>query len=195
MPGATRAAPAPDADRGDPAEPLLVVRAAEGDEEAFEVLIRRHAAGLLRLAARLLGDPAEAEDAVQDAFLGAWRRLPEFRGEAAFGTWMHRIVTNRCLNILRARRPVADLSEVPEPAAPEHSSSPVRAAESHAAARALAGALALLSPEQRVCWILRERDGLPYEEIAEMVGIAADAARARVFRARRCLTEAMTAWR
>ncbi|MFI1093826.1 RNA polymerase sigma factor [Streptomyces sp. NPDC020917] len=187
--------PAPGAERGDAVEPLLVVRAAEGDEEAFEVLIRRHAAGLLRLAARLLGDPAEAEDAVQDAFLGAWRRLPEFRGEAAFGTWMHRIVTNRCLNILRARRPVADLSEVPEPAAPEHSSSPVRAAESHAAARELARALALLSAEQRVCWILRERDGLPYEEIAEMVGIAADAARARVFRARRCLTEAMTAWR
>lgn len=195
MPGFSTGAPPPGAGRRGRAADLLAVRAAEGDEEAFEALVRRHAPELLRLAAGLLGDRAEAEDAVQEAFISAWRRLPEFRGESGFGTWMHRIVTNRCLNVLRARRPVADLSAAPEPAAPEHSASPVRAAESHAAADALARSLASLSAEQRVCWILRERDGLSYEAIAEAVGITPQAARARVFRARRCLTEAMTAWR
>ncbi|MFD4245713.1 RNA polymerase sigma factor [Streptomyces sp. NPDC058525] len=174
---------------------LLAVKAAEGDEEAFEVLVHRHGAAMLQLAERLMGTRAEAEDAVQDAFVSAWRKLPEFRGEAGFGTWLHRIVTNRCLNLLRARRPAADLDAVPEPAAPEHQASPVRAAESHAAARDLGRAMRCLSAEQRVCWVLREIEGLSHESIAQTVRISPEAVRARVFRARRVLTEAMAAWR
>ncbi|MFF4322915.1 RNA polymerase sigma factor [Streptomyces sp. NPDC001568] len=174
---------------------LLTSRAAEGDEEAFETLVRRHGPAMLRLATQFLGNRSEAEDAVQDAFVNAWRKLPEFRGDAGFGTWMHRIVTNRCLNTLRARRPITDIDAVPEQAAPEHQSSPERAAESQAAVHALGKAMTLLSPEQRACWILREIETMPYETIAETVGISQEAVRARVFRARRCLTEAMDAWR
>ncbi|MFD8208815.1 RNA polymerase sigma factor [Streptomyces sp. NPDC059695] len=174
---------------------LLAVRAAEGDEEAFEVLVHRHSLPMIQLATRLLGNRAEAEDAVQDAFVSAWRSLPEYRGEAGFGTWLHRIVTNRCLNLLRARRPAADLDAVAEPAAPEHQSSPARAAESHAAVRDLARAMRSLSAEQRVCWVLREIEAQPYDTIARTVGISPEAVRARVFRARRMLTEAMAAWR
>lgn len=178
-----------------PDDALLTVRAAEGDEEAFEALVRGHGPAMLRLAANLLGSRSEAEDAVQEAFVSAWRKLPEFRGDAGFGTWMHRIVTNRCLNTLRARRPVADIDELPERPAPDHQNSPERAAESQAAVRALGEAMALLSSEQRACWVLREIETMPYETIAEMVGISQEAVRARVFRARRCLTEAMGAWR
>ncbi|MFI8363865.1 RNA polymerase sigma factor [Streptomyces sp. NPDC085612] len=174
---------------------LLAVRAAEGDEEAFEVLVHRHTPAMLQLAQRLLGTRAEAEDAVQDSFVSAWRALPDFRREAGFATWLHRIVTNRCLNLLRARRASADLDTVPEPAAPDHQSSPVRAAESQAAARDLRLAMRALSAEQRVCWVLRELEGRPYESIAETVRISPEAVRARVFRARRVLTEAMAAWR
>ncbi|MBW5423470.1 sigma-70 family RNA polymerase sigma factor [Streptomyces sp. BG9H] len=174
---------------------LLAVRAGEGDEEAFEELVRRHAPGLLRLATRLLGSRTEAEDAVQDSFVSAWRKLPEFRRDARFGTWIHRIVTNRCLNVLRARRPAVDLEGVPEPQAPEHEASPARVAEGHAAVADLTRAMAGLSPEQRVCWVLRELNGLSYESIAESVGISPEAVRGRVFRARRYLTEAMAAWR
>lgn len=97
--------------------------------------------------------------------------------------------------MLRARTSVADLDTVPEPAAPDHAVSPARAAESHATAEALAAAMAGLSSEQRVCWVLREVEGVPYETIADLVGISQEAVRARVFRARRCLTEAMAAWR
>ncbi|MFD9609529.1 RNA polymerase sigma factor [Streptomyces sp. NPDC004288] len=180
----------PEADVG-----LLAVRAAEGDEEAFEVLVHRHSMPMIQLATRLLGNRAEAEDAVQDAFVSAWRSLPEYRGEAMFGTWLHRIVTNRCLNLLRARRPAADLDAVAEPAAPDHQSSPARAAESQAAVRDLAQAMRALSAEQRVCWVLREIEAQPYDTIARTVGISPEAVRARVFRARRMLTEAMAAWR
>ncbi|MFH8486989.1 RNA polymerase sigma factor [Streptomyces longisporoflavus] len=174
---------------------LLAVRAAEGDEEAFEALVHRHAPIALRLATRLLGSRPEAEDAVQESFVSAWRKLPEFRGDAQFGTWIYRIVTNRCLNVLRSRRPVVTLDALPEPQAPDHEVSPARAAEAHAAVRDLARAMEGLSPEQRVCWVLRELDGASYESIAESVGISPEAVRGRVFRARRYLTEAMAAWR
>lgn len=188
--------PPGDADDGEHRDDaLLTARASEGDEEAFETLVRRHGPLLLRLATRLLGSRSEAEDAVQESFVSAWRRLPEFRENSTFGTWMYRIVTNRCLNMLRARRPVVALDAVSEPAAAEHQVSPARAAEGRAAVEALSKAMVVLSPEQRVCWVLREVDGLPYEAIADMVGISQEAARGRVFRARRQLTEAMVAWR
>ncbi|WP_051854968.1 RNA polymerase sigma factor [Streptomyces sp. NRRL B-1347] len=174
---------------------LLAIRAAEGDEEAFEALVLRHGPRLLQLATRLLGSPTEAEDAVQESFVSAWRKLPEFRRDARFGTWMHRIVTNRCLNLLRARPRVAGLDDVPEPAAPEYQVSPPRAVEGIAAVEDLTKAMEGLSAEQRVCWVLRELDDMPYESVAETVGITTGAARARVFRARRHLMETMAAWR
>ena len=73
---------------------------------AFEALARRHQAALYRTAVRVTGDPAEAEDALQEALLDAWRHLDRFRGDAAFSTWMYRLVTNRCVAALRRRRPV-----------------------------------------------------------------------------------------
>ncbi|MCF6524098.1 RNA polymerase sigma factor [Streptomyces sp. JJ36] len=178
-----------------PEDALLAARAGEGDEEAFETLVRWHTPVLLQLAHRLLGERGEAEDAVQDAFVNAWRRLPEFRGDSSFLTWMYRIVTNRCLNRLRSRRPTTELDAVPEPAAPEHQTSPERAAEGSAALHALSWALQELTPEQRACWVLRELHGLSYEDIAAAVGISRHAVRGRIFRVRRHLTEAMSAWR
>ncbi|MGW8362918.1 hypothetical protein ACWGK1_20380 [Streptomyces wedmorensis] len=84
------------------------------------------------------------------------RSPPEYRGEPGFATWLHRIVTNRCLSLVRARRPAADLDTVEEPADPDHRSSPARATESDVAARDLAQAMDSLFAEQRVCWALRE---------------------------------------
>ncbi|MGW6417472.1 RNA polymerase sigma factor [Streptomyces sp. NPDC055055] len=174
---------------------LLVARAAEGDEQAFSDLVQRHAPPLIRLATRMLGDRTEADDAVQDAFISAWRRLPDFRQRSSFATWMYRIVTNRCLNVLRARRPTSALEDAADVQAPEHTVSPHRIAEARDAVRELREALDLLSPEQRACWVLRELDGRSYEFVAHAVGISQEAVRARVFRARRSLTQAMGEWR
>lgn len=195
IPSAESAQWAPAADDAVRSDALLAVRAGEGDEEAFEALVRRHTPVLLALGVRMLGNQADAEDAVQDAFVSAWRRLPEFRGEAAFLTWMYRIMTNRCLNVLRARRPTEPIEEGAEPSAPEHQSSPVKAAEGAAAVEDLSSALATVSPGQRACWVLRELHGLSYREISEVLDISEQAVRGRIFRVRRFLTEAMSAWR
>ncbi|MEU5618205.1 sigma-70 family RNA polymerase sigma factor [Streptomyces sp. NPDC047802] len=190
-----QAASAVGEDRSDTDDTLLVVRAAEGDGEAFAVLVRLHAPTLVRMAARMLGNVPEAEDAVQDALISAWRKLPEFQRQSTFRTWVYRIVTNRCLNVLRARRPVDHLDAADQVAAPEHTVSPARIAESHAAVDELQTALTALSAEQRACWVLRELDGQSYEFIAQAVGISQEAVRARVFRARRSLTQQLGAWR
>ncbi|MEV6318832.1 sigma-70 family RNA polymerase sigma factor [Streptomyces sp. NPDC051776] len=174
---------------------LLSVRAGEGDDDAFAVLVRRHTPALLALAIHLLGNLADAEDAVQDAFIRAWRRLPEFRGDAQFRTWMYRIVTNRCLNTLRRRTPTVSLENAPEPTTRDAHASPERAAETDAAAAALARALGTLPVDQRACWVLRELHGLHYEEIAQVMGTSEQSVRGRLFRARRSLTKEMTSWR
>ncbi|MBT2511783.1 sigma-70 family RNA polymerase sigma factor [Streptomyces sp. ISL-98] len=174
---------------------LLAVRASEGDDDAFAVLVRRHSSSLLALAYHLLGNRADAEDAVQDAFLSAWRRLPEFRHGALFGTWMYRIVTNRCLNTLRRQPRALPLDAVPELTARDAGSSPPHVAETDAATTALAQALRRLDPDQRVCWVLRELHGLHYEEIAHVTGTSEQTVRGRLFRARHTLREAMGPWR
>ncbi|MBY8877239.1 RNA polymerase sigma factor [Streptomyces sp. PLK6-54] len=179
----------------EPDDSVLAARAAEGDDDAFAALVHRHSAPLLALAYHMLGNLPDAEEAVQDAFLRAWRSLPGFRGDAAFGTWMYRVVTNRCLTVLRVRPPSVPLDSVPEAAARDASGEPERAAESDAATHALAAALGRLRPDQRACWILRELHGLSYAEIAQVVGMSEPTVRGRLFRARRTLTQEMAGWR
>ncbi|MFD5590684.1 RNA polymerase sigma factor [Streptomyces griseorubiginosus] len=174
MPGARHETPPPNADR-DADDVLRAARAAEGDEDAFAVLVHRHAPSLVQLAARLLGTRTAAENVVRDAFLDAWRRLPEFQGCSSFGTWIRRIATARCLNALRAR---------------SHTAAD-RIAGGPDAVRRLREALDLLTAEQRVCWILGELDGHSFEFIAEAVGISREDVPAHVVRARRCLAQAL----
>lgn len=173
---------------------LLAVRAAEGDEDSFAVLVQRHSRPLLGLARGMLGNPQDAEDAVQDAFVSAWRRLPEYRHAAQFRTWMYRITVNRCLTMRSRRSPHLPLDAVAEPAADDAWSQPARTAEQDAATAALARALGELDPGQRVCWMLRELQGLPYKEIAHVTHTTEQTVRGRLFRARRSLQEAMASW-
>lgn len=175
----------------------LVVRAQEGDVPAFEALARRHQSALYRLAVRIMGDATEAEDALQEALLDAWRRIGGFRGDSTFPTWMYRIVTNRCLTMLRRRRPVPAAETAvetavggrPAPGSTEHS------VEVDAELAALGRAVADLSPDLRVCWVLREMEGLRYAQIAEITGASEDAVRGRIHRARTRLAEVMRPWR
>jgi RNA polymerase sigma-70 factor, ECF subfamily len=173
-------------------ESTLVVRAQEGDAGAFEALARRHQATLYRVAVRVLGDRVEAEDAVQEALVDAWRRIERFRGDAAFSTWMYRIVTNTCLGMLRGRRPVPVDELDDRVLAPD---SPERSAELDAGLAALGRAVQSLSADLRVCWVLRELEGLGYSDIAQITGASEDAVRGRIHRARIRLAEVMRPWR
>lgn len=177
--------------RADLDETTLVVRAQEGDTRAFEELARRHQAALYRLAVRVLGDRADAEDALQEALLDAWRRIGRFRADSAFSTWMYRVVTNRCLAMLRRRRPIP----VEQPDTTPAPDDPQRAAEVDAEIAALGAALRELGDDQRVCWVLRELEGLSYAQIAQITGATEQAVRGRIHRARTRLAEVMRAWR
>jgi RNA polymerase sigma-70 factor (ECF subfamily) len=169
----------------------LVSRAQAGRLDAFEELVRRHRLATYRVALRVLGDESDAEDATQDAFVQAWRNLGGFRADAAFSTWMYRIVTNRCLNMLRARRrtePLPDDREAP-------ATRPDRIAEARWQVEDLKLAILRLTPEQRAPLVLRELQGCTYEQIAEVLDISIPAVKSRLHRARLELLAAMGSWR
>lgn len=171
----------------------LVARAQDGDPQAFAALVRRYQRPMFALALRLLGDRADAEDAVQEAFIATWRRLPDFRGDAAFSSWLYRIVANRCLSARHRRRPTAPLDGEPtDPARPGES--PERVSETTAAMATLRQAVLALPGTQRLCWVLRDVNGMSYPEIAVIVDLKPSTVRGRVQRARTQLAEAMRTW-
>ncbi|MET8652016.1 MULTISPECIES: RNA polymerase sigma factor [Nocardia] len=172
----------------------LVSRARDGDVRSYEQLVLRYQSRMFRLAIKMLADRADAEDTVQEVFLEAWRRLPQLAADDAFTAWVYRMTTNRCLNVIRARRPRVDV-DPDDTASPRADLQPERAAQVTGQMAALNAALGTLTPEQRACWLLRELDGLSYEEIGDIVGAKTTAVRGRIARARAQLSEAMTPWR
>jgi len=171
----------------------LVTRAKAGRLDAFEELVRRHRTTVYRVALRMLGDEGEAEDATQEAFVHAWRGLAGFRSDARFSTWIHRIVTNRCLNLLRARRPAVPLPEVEVAAPPARA--PERVVEVNWQLDDLKQAIDQLTPEQRAPLVLHDLEGHHYDEIAAMLDISVAAVKSRLHRARLGLLDAMRQWR
>ncbi len=170
----------------------LVARARDGDVPAYEQLVRRYQGPMYRLAVRMLASTGDAEDVVQEVFLTAWRRLGQLEDDGAFVGWLYRTTTNRCLNVVRARKPVADV-ELDEQESP--APRPERAAETGAQLTALVAALDHLTGEQRACWLLREIHGRSYDEIAHTIGATSTAVRGRIARARAQLAEVMAPWR
>lgn len=171
----------------------LVRLAQEGYLDAFEGLVERHGDRAYRVALRLVGDPVEAQDLTQDALVAAWEGLPHFRAEAAFSTWLYRIVTTRCLNALRRRRPTRELQEAAV-LADDHLG-PAESALRGAQADAVARAVGSLPPAQRIPLVLHQFEGLSYAEIAQVTDSTVPAVRSLLFRARRALAEALREWR
>jgi RNA polymerase sigma-70 factor (ECF subfamily) len=165
----------------DPDGPL-VKRAQKGDRWAFEQLVERHQHRLFTLAARLLGSPDDAADAVQEAFIRAWLGLSSFRHGARFSTWLYRI----CLNAVhdqRTKRPTAPLDDVAEPVDPRDEF------VAYELSAALQQALAALEEEYRSAVILYDVLGCSYAEIAELTGVAEGTVKSRIFRGRTRLAE------
>jgi len=170
----------------------LVVRAREGDITAFEALIQRHRVPVYRIAVRILSDPGSAADTAQEAFITAWRRLHEIRAEQAFAAWLYRITVTRALSAVRTPRPHVPLHET---AATDRSPGPEEHALADGLAAALRYALNHLTPAQRACWILREMEGMSYEEVATILHTTPGAVRGRLHRARPQLAQELKPWR
>lgn len=159
---------------------------------AFETLVQRHQETAFRVALRMLGDRCDAEEAVQDAFVRAWRALPSFGARSRFSTWLHRITVNCCLTALEGRRPsngrLTDAEPAPGPG-------PGDAAQTREGVQALVAAIARLAPRQRAPLVLRELEGLSYEEIGAVLELSPAAVKGRLHRARLELVEVVSPWR
>jgi RNA polymerase sigma-70 factor (ECF subfamily) len=175
---------------------LLVEQVRAGDKRAFGLLVEKYRRKIIRLISRMVRDPDEMEDVAQETFIKAYRALPQFRGEAAFYTWLYRIAVNTAKNHLVSRR--KDMPTVSEQAANDEDEpddrlvaqdigTPESELISKQVAIAVNQAVDALPEELRQAITLREIEGLSYEEIAESMGCPIGTVRSRIFRAREAI--------
>lgn len=170
----------------------LICRAAQGDAEAFRQLVEAYQTPAYRLAARMCG-PDSAEDVTQEAFLAAWRALPEFRGDCRFSTWLYRLVSNAAIDCLRREKKHRDTGDVDDLELPDGGPSPQEQAERSDTRDAVRRALDRLSPEHRQVLLLRFMQELDYGEIARALNVSEGTVKSRINRAKSKLREVLTA--
>jgi len=178
----------------------LVERAREGNQNSFGTLVRRHQNRAFNLAYQIVRNREDALDISQEAFARAFTSLPTFKGDASFTTWLHRIVVNLAIDNVRRRQRAGIASYDPTQVALDHPGAYRPAPEDPAAAleikqvRALlARGIARLPPAQRAVLILREMEGMSYEEISRAVGCTLGTVMSRLFYARRKLQQVLKA--
>lgn len=175
----------------------LVERVQRGDQQAFGLLVAKYQRKLGRLLSRMIRDPAEVEDVTQEAFIKAYRALPNFRGDSAFYTWLYRIGINTAKNHLAAqgrRAPTTTEVEVDDAEGFEEASllrdmdTPERMLQTQQIARTVNAAMEALPEDLRTAITLREIEGLSYDEIAEVMNCPIGTVRSRIFRAREAIS-------
>ena len=176
-------------------EPQLIERAKAGDAAAAGEIVERYQRRIYTLCLRLLSDADAAEDLTQETLVKALTGLEKFDGRSALGTWLHRIATNACFSRIRSDR-VRSRGRVawPETTEPEGPGRVQRTGEGVDAAqrrRLVAVALDRINPEHRVVLVLRDVQGLEYEQVAEVLGVPMGTIKSRLFRARAALREAI----
>lgn len=168
-----------------------VARAATGDRRAFERLYRAHVDRVFTLCTRMVGERQRAEELTQDVFVRVWEKLGQFRGESAFGTWLHRMAVNVVLNDRQAEKRrrerhddgIQDLDQLPH--------GDVRPLPVPGLSMDLESAIASLPPGAKKVFVLHDVEGYTHEEIAVMFGITAGGCKAQLHRARMLLREAL----
>ena len=188
--------------RMDKAETEAIQDVLSGDRDAYRVLMDRHFCSVTRVAFRITGNEADAEEAAQEAFLRAYNKLPSFRQDSAFSTWIMRIAMNTAINLVERR--TRDLSYRGPRIAdePSVSDNTVRIADKHAgpevsllnreAASLRQAAMAELTPMERTAFTLRHMEDVPIAEIATALNITSNSAKQAVFRAVSKLRRSLT---
>ncbi|HTT12766.1 MAG TPA: RNA polymerase sigma factor RpoE [Burkholderiaceae bacterium] len=180
------------------ADQILVEQVQRGDKHAFELLVAKYQRKIFRLLSRLIRDTAEIEDVAQEAFIKAYRALPNFRGESAFYTWLYRIAINTAKNYLVAqgrRAPTTTETEIDEAETFDEGdqlrdvNTPDSMLLSKQVGEAVNRAIDKLPEDLRTAIVLRELEGLSYEEIAETMNCPIGTVRSRIFRAREAIAE------
>lgn len=169
----------------------LVGRVRGGDDEAFRLLVERHTRAIYRAAYRITGNAADADDVVQETFLRAYRAIERYDARASFTTWIHRIAINGSLDLIDSRKrregrhsAGEDLAAIASTAA-----TPDRVVHGIEMQRAVASAMERLSGNERTAFVLRHFEGMPLEEIGQILGTQINATKNTVFRAVKKLRE------
>ena len=177
---------------------LSIIREVQnGNVNAFEGIVREFEKNVYNIALRMSGSREDALDISQEAFIKAYHALPSFRGESRFSVWLYRIVSNTCLDFLRDRKRRAEVSlsvegdegETEQTQIPDETLSPERLYERKLTREALRRGLMSLPEDQRKILLLREIEGLSYEEIGQVLSLESGTVKSRIFRARRKLCE------
>ncbi len=173
----------------------LIRRSKEGDTECFSQLVLKYERRIINYAFRMLRDQNDAEDAAQEAFLRAYRKLDSFNGDSAFSTWLYTILNNICLDVLRKRKRAGEHAQISinqnsadedeyEIQIEDASPGPYDSYRQKAAMKALEAALEKLSDEHKAVIVMRDINGLEYDEIAKITGTSLGTVKSRISRAR-----------
>ncbi len=175
---------------GDPGaeDRLLIQRFLQGEDKAFELLVEKYYRRIDRLAQQVVGNPMTAEDIAQEVFLRAYRALPRFRGESSLYSWLYRITINLSLNHLRRQTALPLPEEEARGAAPSPHD-PGALLEERERELLVRRAIASLPPHYRIAVILRDLEGLSYQEIADLLGIPIGTVKSRLNFGKRLLKE------
>lgn len=172
-------------------EILLISRARAGDREAFGALVEQYRDNVYRLAYRMCGNAYDADEAAQEAFVAAWRALPNFRGDAKFSTWLYRLTTNAAIDVMRREKRHKAVGDGEMMEVADTSNSPQETVERTEQQEAVQRALATLSAEYREVLLLRYMEELDYAEIAEVLKLPSGTVKSRINRAKAALKSAL----
>jgi RNA polymerase sigma-70 factor (ECF subfamily) len=185
---------------GEQLDEELVLRVQQGDKSAYDLLVIKYQHRIIQLVNRYIKDPSDAQDVAQEAFIKAYRALGNFRGESAFYTWLYRIAINTAKNYLmsRSRRnadaqvDILDAEQIEKAPQLQGMETPERQLLNEEIVETIKTAIAKLPEEMRVAIMLREFEGMSYEEIAEAMDCPVGTVRSRIFRAREAIDSKLT---
>ena len=179
----------------------LVQRVQRGDKTAFDLLVRKYQHKVVKLVSRYMRDQADAEDVAQEAFIKAYRAIPQFRGDSAFYTWLYRIAINTAKNAIvsRDRSPIdfdLDLQNIEESNSMQlrlaDAETPESLLQTEEIRETVNRAIEALPEDLRTAIVLRELEGLSYEDIAQAMDCPVGTVRSRIFRAREAIDKRLS---